>query len=76
MFCGGTIGVGDVVAGVLKRFKRPVRGCCMGRCGSAECVLCVSALEVRRRGTVMFGERGRFFSGCLECFQSKMSQEE
>ena len=33
----------------------------MGRCGSAECVLCVSALGVRRRGTVMFGERWRFF---------------
>ena len=48
-------------AAVFKRFTRPVRGCCLGRCGSAECVICVNALGVRRRGTVMFGERGRFF---------------
>ena len=50
-----------MVAGVLKRFKRPVGGRCMRRCGSAEYVLCVTALGIKRSGTVRFGERGRFF---------------
>ena len=49
-----------MVVGVLKLFKRPVRSCCIGRCGSAESVLCVGAVGVRKRGTVRFDERGRF----------------
>ena len=36
-----------MVAIVFTRFKRPVRGCCMGRCVSAECVIWVNAVGPR-----------------------------